>query len=77
MRPVDRIQGGWGLMKKDGPFGSRRRDHTLTCCLNGGGRKTGRRTRVRHEAAVRLNKGRRKLTSPKNVSASLVGDLPR
>ena len=66
-------------MGGDGPFGSLCMNHTLTCCLNGGGRKAVWETRVRHAkndatAVIRSHKGRRKPTSSTNVSASPVGD---
>ena len=55
-------------------------DHTLTCCLNGGARKAGWQTRVRHGSddenltAVRSRKGRR-LTSLVNVSVNVDDDV--
>ena len=68
-------------MGKDGPFGSLYMNHTLTCCLNGGGRKAGWQTRVRHGnhdanlTTVAVRSPQDKLTSLTNVSASALGDL--
>jgi len=69
-------------MRKGGPFGFSCMDHTLTCCLNGGGRKAGWQTRVRHEnhdanltGSLFGRAGKRKLTSLANASA--VDDLSR
>ena len=50
-------------------------NHTLTCCLNGGGRKAGWQTRVRHGDDANLTRPSKKLTSLTNVSASAVDDL--
>ena len=75
---------GWELAREDGPFRSLCMDHTLTCCSNGGGRKAGRQTRVRHgnndetlRSRCSAAEGNGKLTSLTNVSGGVVEDLSR
>ena len=64
----------------NGRFGSRCANHDLTCCSNGGGRKAGWQTRVRHGnndenlTVVRSHEGK-KLTSLVKVSVKVEDDL--